>query len=263
MKGQKPQQGWKTHARWLYERLQEKATKYKRKLQRRKGKLTKIYEEGDWTDSRTYGDYNEFFSVGLEQLGFGNGMVDAFRRIAPKNRPLRILEDGAGAGIDLEGIKEELSKAGIKSITTAISLHDYPLLMERQRLGKIDRVAFGNAELFMPEKSQDCIISMMGTLNYTISELRKDTLLKFAHSLTRGGLMMVGFHFTTKPYGTYNIPRGLSEHPKAGRKLPIKDEMTGIEKAFAKRGFHAKFIHFEYREGTNFPEWMLIVKRLK
>ncbi len=214
--------------------------------------------------------YDTFFSAGLRKMGLGNDIADAVSRI-PRGRkkPLDVLEDGPGSGIFLGEFKEYLKEKGIDTHTTGVDFHYADTLKQMQKYGKIDKVVHGIAEFFTPEKRYHAIFSMMGSVHYTINAFRKDQLLKFASALRKGGIMMVGFQIgNAKEPGAFlrmDITDGLSPKPKENRRMPIEKEMEGIEKAFVKRGYAAKFLKFDEKIGAryNLPNWMLIVKRLR
>ena len=111
-------------------------------------------------------------------------------------------------------------------------------LISLEKKREIDEVVLGPAENFIPEKPFDAIISLFGSIHYTLSSLRKEHLLKFAYSLKKGGLMLIGFEPLEEPFST------------AMRK--------GIERSFAKRGFEAEFF---LTKDSILPYWILFVKR--
>lgn len=86
-----------------------------------------------------------------------------------------------------------MKKKGIETETTALTLHGNTALSERKAGGKIDKIVRGHAELFVPKKPFDVIISVFGSTTYTHPSARKEQLLKFAQSLGRGGIMLVCF----------------------------------------------------------------------
>lgn len=215
---------------------------------------------------RSYSDYNRTFENGFKsflKLGPTANFADALSTIHKSNQPMRILDEGAGRGYFLAELKEILKKRGIKTITTALTLHNNPELENSRRAGMINEVVVGNAEFFVPKKPFDAIFSMYGSLGYTLPQLRKEHLLKFAYSLRRGGIMMVGFKFKYEGIELSDVNRGLSGNPKKQRDiskgLSLENEMEGIERTFEKRWFDAKFYSVE---GTrSMPNWMLIVRR--
>ncbi len=205
---------------------------------------------------------NNFFWFGL-----GKPLVTAFVEVPRgKDQPFRLLDDGAGEGVFAEEIGAELGKAGINCHTTALTLHENPALSARHSRGEISEVVVGPAERFVPKRPFHAIVSMIGSTSYTLSPVRKEHLLKFAYSLAPGGLLLAGFEVATeaaKALTPGNIPFGFSRRPKRGRKMPLETEMRGIERAFDKRGFDARFVEYPEvaRQIDRVPRWMLIVRR--
>ncbi|HZX19538.1 MAG TPA: hypothetical protein VFF13_00825 [archaeon] len=223
-----------------------------------------------WIPDRGYEKYDTFFSHGLYNMGLGKSIDEALIRIASRKKgTVRISDDGAGVGNFLSEIKGTLAHMGIKTKTTAIDLYNGEKLVERQRRGEIDEVFSGRSEFFLPKEKQDAIFSLAGSINYTINALRKDTLLKYANSLNKGGVLMLGFYFAEEPniqsLAGGAIRKGLSEKPNYERKMKIETEMHGIERAFEKRGFRAKFFKYpeELASRLKLPQWMLILERIK
>jgi hypothetical protein len=203
-------------------------------------------EEIYWWNNRSYArSYNPFFSFGLYQAGFGTSILDALQRIAKPRQIMRLLEDGAGEGVFLGELKQRLSAIGISTETTALSLASNEKLSEKKKSGKIDNIRIGNAEFFIPAKPFDAIFSLYGSINYADPGIQKEHLLKFAHSLKRNGLMLVGLDI--------ELP---------GFRVSFLDEIT---RAFEKQGFFARFYKYseDRSEKRTLPHWILIVKRLK
>jgi hypothetical protein len=236
-------------------------------------KVTKN-QQGTWLFDRDYyRNYNPFFRQGLGRF-FGRqeamDIHEAFRIIAAENgsgtkrNPFRILEDGAGHGIGLAGLNEELSRMGITTHTTALTLKTNPQLEKLKQEGAISEIVPGLAEFYIPKKPFDAIISVAGSMTHTPNRITKEHLLKFAYSLKRGGIMLVDFHpgqlYSKNMYSRKNTEKFLS----------------GLENSFRKRGFEAQitFDGQNWRQ-TNIPIWpkpistpdmppyMLIVRRIK
>lgn len=225
-----------------------------------------------WTHDRSYNIYNAAFGPFLADFGLRNDILDSLLLIRRgKKTPLRIFEEGPGEGVAVSKLKQMLSSRRIRARTTVVDMNYKDVLGERKLIGGIDDVVRKKAEFFYPKEKQHAIISLFGPTHYTISDLRKDHVLKLAHSLKPGGVMMVGFSVETPlnkkdiewREGTYNpgveqkaisnarerasrslnIPFGLSEDPHPLRNVHLKQEMDGVERAFAKRGFKARFYY--------------------
>jgi hypothetical protein len=208
-------------------------------------------EEG-WIVHRTFENhYEPFLSRGIRAIGAGNDLFDWLMRKAGRKRTLRVMDDGAGEGHFLNALSEKLGEAGIRCHTTALSLMIRPKLLEFFRQGKIDEVRPGFAETFVPTKPYDLIVSIYGSPHYTTmtheipdpktgTQLQKNHLLKMAHSLKKGGLLIVG------------IDRLMDMRPRA---------RAHLEAAFKKRGFLLKCT--EYWNNTNLPFAMLVLQRVR
>ncbi|MEW6295312.1 MAG: hypothetical protein AB1467_03370 [Candidatus Diapherotrites archaeon] len=203
-----------------------------------------------WVKDRSYFDYNSFFYQAL-----GTTIVEALAKMQrKKGKPLIILEDGSGTGRALEELKLRLLEKKVPNKTIALSLFPDDALMARKAGGKIDEVIIGPAEHYVPKKPVDAIISTRGSIAYTAPFIRKDHLLKFAYSLKKGGIMMVNFE----------VPKELKPTKKESfsiqfKKIDFQSTLKGIERAFEKRGFKAKF----YPQTETLNTYILIVRRIK
>ena len=221
-----------------------------------------------WKAERGFLHYNTLFSSGLQSMRLGRGLIEALVRIPRgKGRPLEVLEDGPGIGIFLSELKFFMNAEGVKTVTTGVGVHHVKELKEAEKEGKIDKVVRMFGEFYLPRKPVHAIFSVNGSILYTTGALRKDTLLKFASALRKGGVMMVGFEFvekrTPKSYLSQVMDTGFSENPIEERRMPIEKEMRGIERALQKRGFRAQFhpIHQALVKTYSIPNWTLIIKR--
>lgn len=195
-----------------------------------------------WGVHRRFSDYDALFSQAT-----GKPLVNALAEIPRKNnRPLVVLDDGAGhAGNFLIRLKHKLNAKGIPSKTIAVSLEPSFSLKEARKMNEIDLLRRVPAEFFVPKEPVDAIFSLYGSVHWTLNSLRKTHLLKYAFSLRKGGIMLVGFsplHETSPKF------------------------FSGIEKAFAKKGFKAeiKKIYDElYFFQFSIPSHVLFVKRLR
>ncbi len=200
-----------------------------------------------WLNNRSFDDYNAVFNHGLNEMGLGNNIADALRKIQKKNnRRLLVLEDGPGRGNFLVSLKELLTRIRVPSKTTGLSLGINFELIKRKNKGLIDELEIKPGEFFVPKKQADVIISNFGSVEYVVNSIKKDHILKLAFSLRKGGIMLAGFNFVN----TNNLGS-----------IAMKE----IETAFIKRGFNAKFFEtskeVQREQFNNAPPYILIVHR--
>ena len=208
---------------------------------------------GGWNSSRGYTAYNDLFG-GLLGNFFGEprmNLESALARLAETRgkRGITIVDDGAGRGDFLSQIKRRLEGKGLKARAIALTLHTNKELRALEKNKVIDKVVEGKAEEYLPAKEADAIFSLYGSISYAMPAIRKDHLLKFATSLGKGGFMCVGFA----------LEKGLSASPIGKRRMQIETEMMGVERAFEKRGFRAKF--YGPINEWDLPNWVLIAQR--
>jgi len=220
-----------------------------------------------WVDCRSYEEHNAIFAPALRAFGLpGNELFDVFGRLRPARRPLRIFEEGAGAYASFAtDLKSRLQEKSIDTEITILNAHRSKFIDNLKEGKRPDRVIVKRGEFYYPRKKQDVIVSVYGPLHYTISPLRKDHLLKLAHSLNKGGLLMARItvleplapnpraspseikytraQLSIDASDPTNIPWGVSEHPNPNRRLSLDAELRGVQEAFAKRGFRAQFFH--------------------
>ena len=234
-----------THAeKWgaRYDDISSRAKNWRRQL------LAHDINTERYVDDRDYDDYAKVFGPALTKF-FGSRKILKFKKVlelimrGDKN-PV-IIEDGAGRGAFLHAIKPKLKRLGISPKTIALALPaegslTTDILKLREESGSIDKVVLGPAELFVPKEKANVIISLVGSMNHTIDEYRKDNLLKFAYSLKRGGLMMVAFAKDTHGPGF----------------------LEGVKRSFYKRGFDAEFYDFNLGPKDS-PKTVLIAVRMK
>jgi hypothetical protein len=207
-----------------------------------------------WESQRSYTKhYNPYFGPALARfLGKrpSTSLADCIASLQKGSSPIRILDDGAGKGLALASLKKKLSQKGVQTETTALTFESDPGLEARQRKGRIDRLVKGRAEFFMPKKPFDLILSLYGSLWYSPRFVAKDHLLKFATSLEKGGILMVGI----SPIFNFKSTAMLRDNPEK--------VVQGIVRALEKRGFKARV--FERPETVfkeNLPHQILVVQR--
>ncbi len=202
---------------------------------------------------RTFSKLNDFFHEvgGISLLG------EATRLAHMRKRPVRILEDGPGFGYFIQDWIALLRKAGVKTNVSVLSLSEYPSLNGLKKEGIIQELNMGPAEKYVPKQEQDIIVSVFGSVSYALRDVQKDHLLKLAHSLSRGGVMLAGLGI--KPHESPGSSQwSFLQHPFA-RKVSPEEQLYAIERAFAKRGLVAKFFTFE--NSDNMPNHLLVVRR--
>ncbi len=245
---------------YFVDRVRNAARKKRKEWRETKDKL-EWYSHRDfptkrtrWESQRSYTKhYNPYFGPALAKfLGKSpsTSLADCIASIHKGKGPIRILDDGAGKGLALASLKKKLSQKGIQTETTALTFESDPGLEARQRKGRIDRIVQGRAEFFAPEKPVDAIISLYGSIWYAPKSSMKDHFLKFAFSLKKGGVILVGFD----PIFNFKPTARLRGNPE---KI-----VQGIVKALEKRGFKAKvFKRPESLFKENLPHQILIIQR--
>ena len=144
--------------------------------------------EGRWEVARGVYDYSLLF----EKI-IGESLLDFLTTLAKRKKRLSILDDGAGLGRFLSGIKAELKKRQVDVDTSAVVLEKKQFFSE-----DIDNTHIGPAQFFLPDKKYDVIFSYYGSIHYT-DELGHDTikhmLPKYANVLNHGGVLLIGGNF--------------------------------------------------------------------
>lgn len=214
---------------------------------------------GTWTYDRGYHEsYNPFFRQGLGEFFNKSAPLSihqALKLIAKEtrrgttNNPLRILEDGAGQGVAISELETELTRLGLKTKNSTLTLKSNPKLEALKKSGVISEINLGRAEFYVPQKPVDVIISVAGSISHLLPRLQKEHLLKFAYSLRRGGILLASFS-----------PQILSSKRDYSKRENEKF-MQGIVKSFQKRGFQAQIIP-NHQNVADMPTHMLIVRRI-
>jgi len=238
------------------ERIAEKdVPRWREHLERAAGQERMAREKQPfcWIDDRTYKKhYSPFFREALGKFFLGKGRLEILDALAMvpmgKGRPLVVLEDGPGKGHFLVAAGKGLAEKRIPNRTLGLAFEKSPMLAARERKGRIRQIITGPAELFVPNKPVDAIVSFYGSITYALPEMRKEHLLKFAQSLRKGGIMMAGFDL--------NALKGINL-----LKYGPESFLRGVERAFAKRGFRAKIYPKPETFAENSPSHILIVQR--
>ncbi len=222
--------------------------------------------------------YDPLFCKGLQSAGFGSNILDALKNIPRgKNEKIVVLEDGPGVGNFLSDLKKELNTAGIPSKTVALAANHIEDLRNRLVAGEIDELHEGFSEDQVPkEKSIHAYFAVQSSPSYTIPQFRKDLLLKYAYALKPGGLMLIGFTYRkSMPQPAHELMRPtllsqvifgtITSKLRRRKGVTFEQERRGVETAFEKRGFFARFYNTNEAESISrkIPNWSLIVRREK
>lgn len=227
--------------RWIRQAL-EKDPELRERFRVKTGINRAKDRSGDWITSRGFSIYNEIFHTCT-----GKDLLNKLVELAIKlRRPLRVLDDGAGVGRFLQYTKKELLARGVKTITTAVALEPQPELRTMHAEGTLDKLHIGLAETFLPEEKQDVIFSVFGSIEYTLPEFKRRILLKYSHSLNKGGFAVVG------------VQLGFHSNEE-GRANAFK---SAVVNSFAKQGFFAQFYNYEDSD-PNIPKDILFIRRLR
>lgn len=217
-----------------------------------------------WNDRRTFQD--------VSQSLYKNVGIDLGRELVSlgKKGVVTVLEDGPGInGSFTAGLKHFLlGKAAVH--VTALAAHDSSSL--RLPESGIDELHVGLAEEKFPRRKFSFIHSSFGSIQYALPAWRKEHLLTFAHSLEKGGLMVVQFSLSSFPGHAsipYTLSHGTSANELARRRKendwvePWKREMSKITRLFEKQGFSAQFKSVGPIVPEDMNDFWLIVRRPK
>ncbi len=245
--------------------------KIRSKLVRNKLGIGAGYAPVILTENRGLRIYNNLFRIGT-----GRNIIDVLQEM--KRKKLVIIDDGAGRkGRFLVELKKALLENGIESRTIAVSLRRRKGIEKNLKTGLINEAVYGPAEEFVPKKQADAIFSVLGSIDHVQNLVKKYQLLKYAHSLRKGGIMMLGF--CVEKAGTHKpeefvLRRGLSKSTDRRRgnfqeefaaRLEngrMEDDFEGVKKAFRKRGFEASFHPVPFSTIRFYPNWVLVLKKI-
>jgi len=216
-----------------------------------------------WTENRRLTDYdtifverlNQFFGTGRRHTSIADYLADMTHA---RKRKLTILEDGVGDGVIANDIKIFLQAPhrGVNETKqphiTGLTLKENSRTKFWKERRKLDEVHKNIGEFYVPKKQVDVILSTYGSIHYTPFPLLQDHLLKFAHSLKKGGLMMAVFDPTMRLRGGItNIEQWQQEVNY------IKINKLHIENKFARMGFKAGIYE------NNDDQFVIVVQRIK
>lgn len=189
--------------------------------------------------NRGYKEYNFAFRNLLD----GRPLFKYINKRFKGKKQISILDEGAGLARFLKEIKDLFLKKGKKIETTAITLTPGVLKENTPHLNYLHKK---ESQQFMPNKKYDVILSLFGGFHYNIKELDRNTVLKFAHSLSENGVMFIG------------INRFGSERYEASEKV-----FLNLKRAFEKNGFTVKYKYDIENATRKLPFYIFRIERLK
>ena len=173
----------KLHLAYL-ERLKDPETR-----EEIRNKLKKTIEKDRHADKNggetaTYSRRRTTYSISDYQVDIHRHI----RELLDTRDKVHILDLGAGDGNYLAVLKHFF---GNRIHTTAMGLTTTPQLEHKVRTGAIDRAIQRSLEGFVPDKEYDLIISYWGGLHYVTSGLEFQYGEMLAHSLSKGGKLII------------------------------------------------------------------------
>ncbi|MDQ5912044.1 MAG: hypothetical protein QG568_257 [Patescibacteria group bacterium] len=175
---------------------------------------------------------------------FGTSSLYEILKASSPDGKISVLELGAGEGVALSQIKG----MDVDSIeTTAVEVDEQKAEMLAGVSG-VDKVENVTAEAFLPEHRYNLIYDMYGSVSYTQREFRKDLILKYCHSLKKGGVMLIAFDFyiyhdeqldKDRPWIIQNSLSPTSDLEVD--QVELVRQIRGIETTLEKMGFKAIF----------------------
>ncbi|MEI7961312.1 MAG: hypothetical protein WCI04_03165 [archaeon] len=250
-----------------------------RRFAERFKEMRKLSEMDLCSKGRDYGAYNVTFSRTMSL-----SLLSAAKRISIEKRKQRvkpviqILEEGMGYGIFVQTFREKLNSNGIKNRITAIDSEPFAWPELRGKADKINlrrRKSFVKlgaqgqvtvdefhqmaAEHFEPKRHFDMIFLMYSTANYMIPEVRREHLLKNAHSLSRNGFMQIEVKTGNEPN---SLVKPFFQTPKGEINLTRK-EIPLIKREFERDGFVVKIMRVKFSWKNTSLHYRLIVTRKK
>ena len=184
-----------------------------------------------------------------------------------KKKNLSIFEEGVGHGQFVAELKNYFQKEGKNTHITALSKANLPKLTILKQKQIINDLLIQSAELFRPKRFFDLIVSLFGPTNYTLPIVRKQHLQKLAHSLSKNGILLLGFEFKKLNSAVnYGLFKSLGEKDKtSSSKSNFSLEAKNIVRAFEKQGFRARFFNtpINLLSAVAYPKTILIVQRIR
>jgi hypothetical protein len=236
----------KQRKKYLEKLNKDKSLKKKQKEYLKYLKLKK-HNRLNWSERRTYRDYDILFSQFLKG-SLIEEIIQLNKNKINKKEKLKIIEDGSGTGLFLIGLKKLLNEQKIKSELTALSFNSNSTLKEAKRHKLIDKVRTGAIETFIPKEYYDIVFSVYGGVHYALDPLKKEFLLKYSYSLNKGGMAFIALD--------------INKYSISNTRRDIRGDIISF---FRKTGFYANFFENKNRfapSGYQLPKDVLIIKRL-
>jgi hypothetical protein len=165
---------------------EEKAEKYHRYYIKH---LKKTDLSKSWPLNRNLKRYDKFFSYSLQKLRLGNNIFDFLERsYLKKKRKVNVLDLGYGEGFFLSDLKRKLSDKKIPSNLEGLSLVDNSSINTKRNINKITNKPATEQVL---SKKYDLIVSLNSAINFELTFLKKNLILKYAYALKKGGILLV------------------------------------------------------------------------
>lgn len=207
-------------------------------------RVLKKHLKNDWAYCRSFEKYDACFSESIKKATGKEGIMDFLKtRFVETKQPVSVLDDGMGSGYFLKDLKSIALENGIPNITTGITLTELENRYFNENKKHIDNIKYIKTEEFSPKQKYDLITSYYGGFEYTYEHIKKETLLRLAYSLKKGGILCIKFSlayylkFTGKSF----------------------DFIYKLESALRKRGF--ELINSDIINDAN--NIVIVIKRIK
>ncbi|MDD4983712.1 MAG: hypothetical protein PHH82_02640 [Candidatus ainarchaeum sp.] len=170
--------------RTYLERLRDPETRdeIRNKLRKALEKDRKANENGG--ETATYSRRRITYSIS----DYGVDIHRHIRELLETRDKVHILDLGAGDGNYLALLKHFF---GNRVHTTAMGLTTTPQLKHKLEKGAIDRIIQRSLEGFTPDREYDLIVSYWGGLHYVTQGLEFQYAEMLAHSLSKGGRLII------------------------------------------------------------------------
>ena len=164
-----------------------------------------------------------YYNVDFKLLRRNQNLIDALvKKYQKTKKKLQILDDGAGKGNFLGGLKIEMKSRKVPIETTAVCISNNLSEINKKL---IDKVIVGDAKNLNLNKKYDLITSYFGSVHYSIPEIRDEIIKKYAFSLNKNGMALLRFgHFKKEP-GARDI-NWIKLLEKVGFSVTIKEDLA-------------------------------------
>lgn len=187
---------------------------------------------------RKYFDYAKNFDYGIKKHGLGESLFDFLKkRYSLKKESIAVLDLGYGEGHFLAELKKMLKEDRIPSKVEGLSLADNATSENKKLIDKRTNIP---ATEHVLTKKYDLIVDVWGVFSYSFNSIKKELLLKYAHSLKIGGMLVTNL-----------------EYMKGSPKLEF------IINHLKKQGFSACFYEKNSESSNSHKYNTLIIQRIK